>query len=88
MDTNKPILAKSEAFSSDVQYEYSHAEIVKTDSDNTYGIAVQDVAHDDVLCVKEIGRDKELVLSLVDTLNHYRVPYVHFLDVIHDLMNG
>ena len=67
--------------------EYSVVEIAKSDSENAYGIAAHDAREDKMLCIKEIGYDKELALSILCVLNNYRVPFVHFLDVISDLMN-
>ena len=85
METNKSI--KARVASLGAEYEYSLAVITKTDLDNTYGIAVKDACQDNFLCIKEISCDKELVQSFVDILNKYRIPYVHFHDVINDLMN-
>lgn len=84
METNKS--PRAMASSLNVGCEYNLVVIAKAGSENAYGIAAQD-AREDNICIKEIGADKELVLSIVDILNNYRVPYVHFLDVINDLMN-
>ena len=59
----------------------------QNDSEDIYGIAAQDAREDKMLCIKEIGYDKELALSILCVLNNYRVPFVHFLDVVNDLMN-
>ena len=67
--------------------EYSVVEVAKSDSEKAYGIAAQDAREDKMLCIKEIGYDKELALSILCVLNNYRVPFVHFLDVVNDLMN-
>jgi len=85
METNKSIAARVASLG-DV-CEYSLAVITKTDSENAYGIAVHDAYEHNVICIKEIGTDKDLALSIVDILNKYRIPQVHFLDVINDLMN-
>ncbi len=84
METNKSNLATVASLNAGCEYRL--VVIAKAGSENAYGIAVQDAREDNV-CIKEIGADKELVLSIVDILNNYRVPYVHFLDVINDLMN-
>ena len=68
-------------------YEYKLAVITKPDLQETYGIAAQDDDGSDTLYIKELGTDQALARSMVDTLNRCRVPYVHFLDVISDLMN-
>ena len=73
--------------SPDIGYEYTLVVIAKNDLDNTYGIAAQDAHEDNLLCIKEIGTDKELALSIVDILNHHKVSYVHFFDVVNDLIN-
>ena len=65
--------------------EYKAVIIEKSDSQEVHGIAALGDA--DILYVKEIGTDREHVLSMVDTLNHYRIPYEHFLEVLSDLMN-
>lgn len=52
---------------------------------DTYGIAAAGEA--DGLCIEEISTDKDLVQSIVDVLNDYRIPYVHSHDVIKDLMD-
>ena len=75
------------AISSGVGCEYSPVVITKDNSENVYGIAAQDTDENKLLCVKEISADKELTVSIVDTLNSYRVPFVHFFDVVDDLMN-
>jgi len=84
MKTNKSNLAT--VASLDAGCEYRLIVIAKAGSESAYGIAAQDVREDNV-CIKEIGANKELAQSIVDTLNNYKVPYVHFLDVINDLMN-
>ena len=76
---------KKEALSG-VGCEYTAVVISKSGAENVYGIAAQDTHENKLLCVREIGSDKELTLSIVDTLNSYRVPYVHFSDVVDDLM--
>ena len=73
--------------SPDIGCEYTPVVVAKNDSEDTYGIAAQDTRENKLLCIKEIGTDKELTISIVDILNHHRVPYVHFLDVVDDLMN-
>ncbi len=85
METNKSL--KALVNSLDVGCEYSLAVITKTDPENAYGIAVHDAYEHNIICIKEIGTDKDLALSIVDILNKYRIPEVHFLDVINDLMN-
>lgn len=67
--------------------EYKLAVIAKSESQEAYGIAVQDDFDPKTLHIKEIGIDKNLALSIIDTLNNYRIPIAHFLDVISDLMN-
>ena len=67
--------------------EYSVVIITKNESENAYGIAAQDTRKDKMLCIKEIGNDKDFAISILNVLNNYRVPFVHFLDVINDLMN-
>lgn len=84
MKTNKSNLATLETLNSGCEYRL--VVIAKAGSESAYGIAAQDAREDNV-CIKEIGANKELVLSIVDILNNYKVPYVHFLDVINDLMN-
>jgi len=84
METNKSALIKLASLNAECKY--SPAVITKTDSENAYGIAAQD-GDDTVLCIKEISADKDVVLAIIDILNNYKVPYVHFLDVISDLMN-
>ena len=85
METNKSTLSRIDSLK--VKCEYNLVVITKTDSENAYGIAAQDSYEDHELCIKEIGTDKELALSFIDILNNYKIPYVHFLDVIDDLMN-
>ncbi|MBE6584263.1 MAG: hypothetical protein E7649_04660 [Ruminococcaceae bacterium] len=85
METNKSTLAR--VASLDDGCEYSLAVIAKTDSESAYGVAANDARDGNVLCIKEIGSDKEFALSIVDILNKHRIPYVHFIDVINDLMN-
>lgn len=87
METMKSTFEKSKVSSLGFKYEYIVAVITKADSSDTYGIAVRDICSQNELCIREIGADKELVLSIVDTLNNFKVPYVHFLDVISDLIN-
>ena len=72
---------------SDFGCEYFPVVIEKSDSEKVYGIAAQNRYDNKLLSVKEIGADKERTVSIIDTLNGYRVPYVHFLDVVNDLMN-
>ena len=67
--------------------EYTMVVIAKNNSNDAYGIAARDVYDDKPLCIKEIGSNRDITLSIVNLLNHHRVPYVHFLDVIDDLMN-
>ena len=83
METNKSALVKLASLG--IGCKYSPAVIAKNGSENAYGIAAQD-GEDTVLCIKEISADKDIVLSIIDILNNYKVPYVHFLDVINDLM--
>lgn len=85
METNKSILTR--VISLNIECEYRLAVITKSDSENTYGIAAHKVCEDNALCIKEIGTDKDLALSIVEILNKYRISYVHFIDVINDLMN-
>ena len=85
METNKSTLARIDSLK--VKCEYSLVVIEKTNSQNTYGIVAQGLCENNETCVREIGTDKELALSFIDILNNYNVPYVHFLDVIDDLMN-
>ena len=85
METNKSNLSRIASLK--VGCEYNLVVIQKTPLENAYGIAAQDSYEDHELCIKEIGTDKELAISIIDILNHYKVPYVHFLDVIHNLMN-
>ena len=70
----------------DVACEYSVVIITKNDSENAYGIAARDASEVN-MCIKEIGADKELALSILEILNNYKVPFVHFPDVVNDLMN-
>ena len=67
--------------------EYKLAVITRSDLQETYGIAAWDEDDPRELYIKEIGADQALVQSMVNTLNRYRVPYVHVFDVISDLMN-
>ena len=85
METKKSTLARIDSLK--VSYEYSLVVIKKTNSVNAYGIAAHNSCEDNELCIKEIGTDKALALSFIDILNNHNVPYVHFLDVIDDLMN-
>ena len=85
METNKSTLARIDSLKA--KCEYSLVVINKTESDNTYGIAAHNSCEENEPCIKEIGTDKELALSIIDVLNNYNIPYVHFLDVIEDLMN-
>ena len=85
METNKSTLARIDSLKA--KYEYSLVVINKTESDNTYGITAHNSCEDNEPCIKEIGTDKELALSIIDVLNNYNIPYVHFLDIIDDLMN-
>lgn len=84
MKTNKSNLATLETLNSGCEYRL--VVIAKAGSESAYGIAAQDVREDNV-CIKEIGTNKELALSIIDILNNYKVPHVHFLDIIDDLMN-
>ena len=85
METNKSTLSRINSL--EVGCEYNLVVIPKTPLENAYGIAAQDPHEEHESCIKEIGTDKELALSILDVLNRYKVPYVHFLDVIYDLMN-
>ena len=85
METNKSTLARISSHKA--VYEYRLVIIKKTNSQNVYGISAQDLCEDNENCVRVIGTDKELALSFIDILNNYKIPYVHFLDVIDDLMN-
>ena len=85
MDTNKSTLARIDSLKAN--YEYNLVVINKTESVKTYGIIAHNSREDNELCIKEIGTDKALALSFIDILNNYKIPYVHFLDVIDDLMN-
>lgn len=85
MNTIKSIHDKVASHS--VGCEYTLVLIAKNDSDDTYGIATQDTHEDKLLCIKEIGTDKELAISIVDVLNHHKVSHVHFFDVVNDLIN-
>lgn len=87
MGTNKTLLDKSKKSHRCIEYQYKLAVITKNDSRDTYGIAVQDVCNAETLCVKELGTDKEQILSIIEVLNDYRVPFVHFLDVVSDILN-
>ena len=84
MNMNESNLDKVASLTFDCKY--SVVEIAKSNSKNAYGIAAKDASEVD-MCIKEIGYDKELALSILCVLNNYRVPFVHFLDVISDLMN-
>lgn len=66
--------------------EYKLVVIAKSAAENLYGISAQDASEVN-MCIKEIGTDKEFALSIVDILNSYKIPFVHFQDVIDDLMN-
>ena len=85
MDTNKSTLARIDSLKAN--YEYNLVVINKTESKKTYGITAHNSCEDNEPCIKEIGTDKELALSIIDVLNNYNIPYVHFLDIIDDLMN-
>ena len=85
METNKSTLARIDSLKA--KCEYSLVVINKTESDKTYGITAHNSCEDSEPCIKEIGTDKELAISIVNVLNNYNIPYVHFLDVIDDLMN-
>ena len=85
METNKSTLSRIASLK--VGCEYNLVVIRKTPLENAYGIAARDSYENHEPCIKEIGTDKELALSILDILNNYKVPYVHFLDVIDDLMN-
>ena len=67
--------------------EYTMVVIAKNNSDDAYGITARNAQDDKPLCIREIGSDRDITLSIVDLLNHHRVPYEHFLDVVNDLMN-
>ena len=66
--------------------EYKLVVIAKSATESLYGISAQDASEVN-MCIKEISADKELALSIIDILNSYKVPFVHFQDVIDDLMN-
>ena len=85
METNKSTLARIDSLKA--KYEYSLVVKNKTESKKTYGITAHNSCKNNEPCIKEIGPDKELALSIIDVLNNYNIPYVHFLDVIDDLMN-
>ena len=85
MDTNKSTLARIDSLKAN--YEYNLVVINKTESKKTYGITAHNSCEDNELCIKEIGTDKELALSILEILNNYKVPFVHFPDVVNDLMN-
>lgn len=85
MDTNKSTLARIDSLKA--KCEYSLVVINKTEPEKTYGITAHNSCEDNEPCIKEIGTDKELAISIVNVLNNYNIPYVHFLDVIDDLMN-
>ena len=85
MDTNKSTLARIDSLKA--KYEYNLVVINKTESVKTYGITAHNSCEDNKLYIKEIGTNKELALSIIDVLNNYNISYVHFLDVIDDLMN-
>lgn len=85
MNTNKSLLDK--VVSLDNIYEYCLVVITKANSENVYGIAALNMHNNKELCIKEIGADKGLVLYIVDILNKYRIPHVHFHDIINDLIN-
>ena len=70
-----------------IECKYELAIITKANLDIVYGIAVKDAYEDNVVCVKEIGSDKDNTQYMVDILNNYRIPHVHFLDIINDLIN-
>ena len=86
MTTQRPHTPETESLDSGL-YEYKLAVIKATDSRERYGIAARSDDDPDTVCVREIGADEALVRSMVDTLNRYRIPYVHVFDVISDLMN-
>ena len=86
MDT-KHVCQKPETFEHGPRQKYRLAVIAKKDLQEAFGIAAQDDCDPDVLYIREIGTNKELILSIIDTLNTYRVSSVHFQDVISDLMN-
>ncbi|MBO5416494.1 MAG: hypothetical protein J6A83_07710 [Clostridia bacterium] len=85
MKTIKPIHDKVESLN--VECEYIAVVVAKNDAEDVYGIAARDAQDDKLLCIREIGTDKERTVSIVDILNHHRVPCVHFFDVVNDLMN-
>ena len=84
-------LTTSHRESPDTKYSYKTVESTKLcDGANTmqiYGIAALNDCDSDALRIEEISTDKDLVQSIVDVLNNYRIPYVHSLDVIKDLMD-
>ena len=85
METNKSTLARIDSLKA--KCEYSLVVINKTEAEKTYGITAHNSCEDNKLCIKEIGTDKELALSIIGVLNNYNIPYVHFLDVIDDRLN-
>ena len=82
-----PSLNRHKVHLGDSMLEYKLAVIAKSESQEAYGIAVEDDCNPNALRIKEVGVDKDLTLSIIDTLNNYRIPSAHFLDIISDLMN-
>ena len=66
--------------------EYKLATIINSYSPDTYGIAAYIPDTPDEIIVREIGSDKPLVLSVIEILNDYKIPLVHFGDVIDDII--
>ena len=87
MDT-KLCGAMPKASSQHSLHKYRLAVIAKDQKTEAYGIAVEDACDPDVLCIMEIGSNRQLALTVVDTLNYYRVPLVHFPDVVNDMINS
>ena len=69
-------------------HKYRLAVITKDQKNEAFGIAVEDACDPDALCIMEIGSNRQLALTVVDTLNYYRVPLVHFPDVVNDMINS
>ena len=87
MDT-KLYGAMPKASSQHSLHKYRLAVIAKDQKTEAYGIAVEDACDPDVLCIMEIGSNRQFALTVVDTLNYYRVPLVHFPDVVNDMINS
>ena len=83
----KPIYQQPQTLQQSPWQEYKLVVITKQDLQEAFGIAAQDACNPEVLSVREIGSNKELALSIIDTLNTYKVSCVHFQDVISDLIH-